>query len=125
MMSLNWRLMYGRFDPKEVGSHIQERFLNGIERALAVRDRVGDARFYDVDFVELCDNPSAVVNGITQHFGLPDIQAERIEEYLGKKRQDARGKHRYDAERYGLERGAIYERYQAYIERFNIPVQRD
>ena len=123
MMSLNWRLMYGRFDPKEVGAHIQERFLNGIERALAVRERVGDSNFYDVDFVQLCQDPESVIDGITSHFDLPHIEHSAIRDYLGKKRQDARGKHKYDAERYGLDRAEVYEKYKGYIERFNIPVR--
>ena len=115
--------MYGRFDPKEVGAHIQERFLNGIERALAVRERVGDSNFYDVDFVQLCQDPESVIDGITSHFDLPHIEHSAIRDYLGKKRQDARGKHKYDAERYGLDRAEVYEKYKGYIERFNIPVR--
>jgi hypothetical protein len=125
MMSLNWRLMYGRFDPKEVGAHIEERFLNGIERALAVRERVGDKNFYDVDFVQLCEDPTSVIDGITEHFGLPNIAHADVHGYLAQKRKDARGKHKYDAERYGLNREAIHEKYKAYIDRFNIPVRKD
>ncbi|MCB0756310.1 MAG: sulfotransferase, partial [Flavobacteriales bacterium] len=42
LASLNWRLLYGEFDPKEMGPYIEDRFKQGIERALAVRGRVGE-----------------------------------------------------------------------------------
>ena len=125
LISLNWRLMYGRFDPRDVGAHVQDRFLNGIQRALAVRERVGEDRFYDVDFVNLCQDPTSVVDGITNHFGLRPIEHDQVHGYLGKKRQDARGKHKYDAGRYGVDRAEVYNEYQDYIDRFKIPVHRD
>jgi len=123
LISLNWRLMYGRFDPVEVGHHIENQFLNGIERAMAVRDRVGEDRFFDVDFVELCNEPQRIVGEITQHFGLTSIAPEAIDGYLNTKRQDAKGAHKYSIERYGLDPARIYERYRTYIDRFNIPIK--
>jgi hypothetical protein len=123
LISLNWRLMYGRFDPIEVGRHIENRFLNGIERAMAVRERVGEDMFFDVDFQTLCDDPVGVVGQITDNFGLSQIPAEAINGYLEKKRQDAKGAHKYSIERYGLDPARIHERYAAYIDRFQIPVK--
>ena len=122
MISLNWRLMYGKFDPIEIGRHIEERFLMGVERAMAVRDGLGEANFYDVDFKRLCEEPHSVVSGITEHFGLSPISDGAINEYLATKRNDARGQHQYTAERYGLNSDRIHERYRSYIERFNIPI---
>jgi len=115
--------MYGRFDPVEVGRHIENQFLNGIERAMAVRDRVGEDRFFDVDFVELCNEPQRIVSEITDHFGLTSIPSDSIDGYLNTKRQDAKGAHKYSIERYGLDTARIYERYRAYIDRFNIPIK--
>jgi hypothetical protein len=123
LISLNWRLMYGKFDPVEVGTHIENRFLNGIERAMAVRERVGEEHFYDVDFVQLCTDPAAVIGQVTDHFDLGDISDETIQGYLDNKRADAKGSHKYSIERYGLNVGRIHERYAAYIDRFNIPVK--
>jgi len=123
LISLNWRLMYGRFDPLEIGRHIEDRFLSGIQRALAVRDRVGDERFYDVDFTTLCDDPCSVLDGISERFGTAPISPEAVSGYLDNKRQDAKGAHKYSVERYGLDANRIHERYQQYIERFQIPVK--
>jgi hypothetical protein len=124
LISLNWRLMYGKFDPLEVGAHIEKRFLNGIERAMAARETLGESSFYDVDFVELCQDPASVVGGITKHFGLSDIPKTAIQTYLDNKRADSKGAHKYSIERYGLNVGRIHERYAAYIDRFNIPVSK-
>ena len=115
--------MYGRFDPIEVGAHIENQFLNGIERAMAVRERVGEDRFFDVDFVELCNEPGRIVSQITDHFDLTPISQEAVDGYLNTKRQDAKGAHKYSVERYGLDTARIYERYRPYIERFQIPVK--
>ncbi len=123
LISLNWRLMYGRFDPVEVGAHIENQFLNGIERAMAVRERVGEDRFFDVDFVELCNEPGRIVSQITDHFDLTPISQQAVDGYLNTKRQDAKGAHKYSVERYGLDTDRIYERYRSYIERFQIPIK--
>lgn len=123
LISLNWRLMYGSFDPHEIGRHIEDRFLSGIQRALAARDRLGEEGFYDVDFVQLCDDPCSVLNGISNHFGISPISPESVDGYLGTKRKDAKGKHKYSVERYGLDAKRIHERYAEYIDRFQIPLR--
>ncbi len=123
LISLNWRLMYGQFDPKEVGEHIEKRFLNGVQRAMAVRDRVGSDRFFDVDFVQLCEDPNRVVGEINRHFDLAPISEEAISGYFAKKRKDERGRHRYSVERYGIDRERVHARYAEYIERFQIPLR--
>jgi hypothetical protein len=123
LISLNWRLMYGSFDPHEIGRHIEDRFLSGIQRALAARDRLGEDCFYDVDFVQLCDDPCSVLDGISNHFGISSISPESVDGYLGTKRKDAKGKHKYSVERYGLDAKRIHERYAEYIDRFQIPLR--
>jgi len=123
MVSLNWRLLYGQYDPLEIGQHITERFLTGVRRAMSVRDRIGPERFFDVDFRSLVQNPEHVVRQIVNHFGLADIDNDQIGDYLGKKRLDGRGKHVYSVERYGLQPDRIHAQYKDYIDRFSIPVR--
>ena len=115
--------MYGRFDPHEIGRHIEERFLAGIQRALAARDALGEGHFYDVDFVDLCNDPYSVLNGISDHFGIANIGKDAVDGYLATKRRDAKGKHKYSVERYGLDPERIHSRYAEYIERFQIPLR--
>ncbi len=123
MVSLNWRLLYGRYDPKEIGGYITDRFLRWVERAMEVRDKVGSERFFDVDFGSLVANPVAVVDGISEHFGLAPISSEAIEGYLSTERSDERGKHVYSVGRYGVDPDHVHDIFQDYIQRFSIPVR--
>ncbi|MCF8464358.1 MAG: sulfotransferase [Flavobacteriales bacterium] len=120
LASLNWRLLYGAFEPKELGPYIEERFIAGIERAMAVRDRVGDERFLDVNFKTLLTEPEAAVNRITSHFGLTPVNPKKMDAYLNRDRPDNRGKHNYTAEHYGLDKESIKLKFRDYIQRFDI-----
>ncbi|MDA9121409.1 sulfotransferase, partial [Flavobacteriales bacterium] len=117
---LNWRLLYGEFEPKELGPYIEDRFIEGIQRGLAVRDRVGEERFLDVNFKTLLNQPVEAVNKITSHFGLTPVSEEKMDAYLNRDRPDNRGKHTYTAEHYGVDADKVKKRYKEYIERFNI-----
>lgn len=126
LISLNRRVYYGRFRPASIGPHIVERFRVGIERAMAVRDTADPARFLDLRFEDLAPDPAAAVRQVHAHFGLDhpaDIDA-RVAAWLAEDRLDERGKHRYDAERYGLDRDAIHAAYARYIDHFQIPLRR-
>jgi hypothetical protein len=123
LISLNWRLLYGRYDPEEIGAHITQRFLQGIQRAMAVRERVGAERFFDVDFVSLVNDPLKVVTEITAHFDLAEIPKTSMDQYMQIKRADARGQHVYSVPRYGLDADQVHGVYQDYIDRFQIPVR--
>ena len=120
LASLNWRLLYGEFEPKELGPYIEDRFIEGIQRGLAVRDRVGEERFLDVNFKTLLNQPVEAVNKITSHFGLTPVSEEKMDAYLNRDRPDNRGKHTYKAEHYGVDTNKVKERYKDYIKRFNI-----
>jgi len=123
LASLNWRLLYGQFDPKELGPYIQERFNVGIERGLAARARLGEDRFIDVDFRDVIQDPISVVNAITERFGLSRVSEDAMRAYLSLDRPDDRGKHKYTAEHYGLSESGIRTYFREYISRFNVAVK--
>jgi hypothetical protein len=123
LASLNWRLLYGEFNPKELGPYVEECLYQGIQRGLAVREKVGEERFLDVNFKSLLENPIDTVNDITDHFGLSTIDNDKMQAYLDRDRPDNRGKHKYTPEYYGLDVDAIREHYEDYIKRFNISVK--
>lgn len=122
MVSLNWRLLYGGFEPKELGPYIEDRFLQGVERGMAVRDRVGEERFFDINFRNLLNEPVEAVRRITSHFDLTPVNPVKLDAYLKRDRPDNRGKHTYTAKHYGLDVDAVRVRYKTYIERFNISI---
>ena len=123
LISIAWRSLYGRFDPHDVGTHIEDRFLRGVERAMKARDAYGDeSRFFDVEFSDLVHNPIDVVHKINDHFqlGFDDSMDASMEAWLQNKRSDKRGSHKYSAERYGLSPERVNGKFQDYIDRFNI-----
>lgn len=125
LMSLQWRTLFGKIDRLEIGEFMQRRMLVGIERAMDARTRHDPARFFDVRFEELVANPTDVVRRMSTHFDLPvapDLD-DQIAGYLGRKRADERGSHKYDGRLYGLDRGAVHAQYADYIRAFGINVR--
>ena len=91
---------------------------------MAYRESFGNEEtFFDVRFHELVQDPGAMVQRITEHFGLQSVPQQAIENWLNNGRADKRGAHQYSAERYGLDRAAILEQFQPYIQRFGIEVK--
>jgi len=128
LSSLQRRMLYGVIDRPAIGRHIQERFRIGVERAMAARDRAADeSRFFDVDFLELVQDPLAMVHRINAHFGLPlDARADAaMQSWLENGRKDKRGRHRYSAEQWSLDGRRLHEEFRAYIDRFSIPLADD
>ncbi len=125
LISMQWRTLYGDFDPRELGDHITERFHHGIERAMVSRASHDEARFYDMDFKRLVRDPAAAVRDICTHFGLSygEGMDDAISGWLANKRADQRGAHKYDADLYGLVRPEILDRYSDYIEEFEVSVR--
>lgn len=120
LASLNWRLFYGEFEPKELGPYIEKRFKIGIERALAVREKVGEDRFLDINFSTLREDPVQAINQITSHFNLTPVDESLMRTYLSTERPDDRGNHKYTAEHYGVDSDVIKQDFKSYIDRFNI-----
>ena len=91
---------------------------------MASRDAYGkEDTFFDVRFHELVQDPGVMVDQITDHFGLPKVANEAIQNWLNNGRSDKRGAHQYSADRYGLDRSAILKEFQPYIDRFGIQVK--
>lgn len=124
MISLNRRIYHGRVDGPALGAHIRDRFVAGLDRAMAARGRAGEDRFFDVDFRETVRDPIRVVRRIHEYFGLDHTEAgeRRMEAWLATEREDARGRHVYDAARFGVDAADIHRRTRAYLDRFQISV---
>jgi len=125
LISMQWRTLYGDFDPTVIGDHITERFHMGIERAMDSRSRHAESHFYDMDFRRLVRDPAAAVRDICSHFDLPYGAGmdDAVAGWLSNKRADQRGAHKYDAHLYGLAQGEIHDRYADYIENFEVTVR--
>ena len=125
MISLARRTLQGSIHPPTIGAHITERFGQGVQRAMAARDRIGDeSRFFDVGFNDLVDDRVGMVQRIEQHFGLEVSETALLQGWLDKKRADGRGRHRYDAAMWGLERDALHGHFAEYIDRFGVSLEK-
>ncbi len=119
-------MLYGHIDRPAIGAHHRDRVRIGVERAMNARREIADeSRFFDVDFQQLVTDPIAMVHRIKGHFGIPhaDGADATMQAWLDNGRKDKRGQHRYSAEQWGLDQGAIHAEYADYIERFSIPVK--
>ncbi|MCB9779319.1 MAG: sulfotransferase [Alphaproteobacteria bacterium] len=125
LISMNRRMLYGAFDPQELGPYIQERFAIGVRRAMAVRDARPDITVIDVGFRQLVADTPGMVRRIRETFDLPhEAGADaRIQSWLTNGRKDKRGAHRYSAGMYGLDSDALYAAFQPYIDRFDVPLR--
>lgn len=126
LISMQWRTLYGSFDPQELGQHISGRFKEGVERAMVTRERLQqEDRFFDVRFSDLVQDQRGTVKKICQHFDLDygDHMDGAIEEWLtSPERGDHRGAHKYSMDRYGISPEAVHEQFRSYLDRFEVPV---
>ena len=125
LISLNRRMLYGHIDHPAIGAHIEQSFAQGVDLAMQARARHPHARFYDVSFRALVKDPKVVVRQLKDALDIehaPDQDA-RIDAWLENERKDKRGAHHYDAARFGLEPGRVYQRFADYIDRYQIPLK--
>ena len=113
-------------DPRDVGRYQTEQTTLWLERALAFRESEaahgGTACFVDLDYRALVADPIAAVRRVYEAAGLeltPDLVAT-FERHIAANRQHARGAHRYTPEQFGLDRGALRERFARYEQRFGL-----
>ena len=116
-------------DPLQVKAWFTpETCLAQLERAERFRDANPQhaERFFDVRYESLVRDPFATLAGIYDHFGIPF--AAEAEAAMRRFREDnPRGKHgahHYAPSDWGLDADALRERFQPYIERFDIPSER-
>lgn len=110
-------------DPLTAGSLIAEGCVSQVERALAVRDQLGDDLFVDVDYRQLVADPARVAADVADRVGLevtPEL-TEALRRYAKGHPQNAHGVHQYTPEQFGLEVKALRERFATYTQRFDLP----
>ena len=111
-------------DSKLVGAEQAARWADGIDRALAARDRgcAPPDRFLDVHYTDLIRDPTAVARRVYEHFGIPltvTVEA-RWRRFLNDNPQNKHGRHRYDLGSFGLRAEEERERFRTYRERFDL-----
>ncbi len=112
-----------RVDPREVGRQWTHKQVRMVERAMAVRDRVGSESFADVSYYDLIADPIKQVRRIYDFLELdlsPEIE-RRMQAWISGNPQHRLGRHGYRLEDFGLDRADLEGRFAVYRERFDVP----
>jgi hypothetical protein len=100
-------------------------WVEAMRRLLAVRARIGEARFADVHFHELVADPVGVIGRAYERIGVPfTAEAERrIAAHAAAHPRGRRGEHRYRLEDWGLERAGVHAAFGFYTERCGVKAE--
>ncbi|MDT7537760.1 MAG: hypothetical protein QOI82_1345 [Actinomycetota bacterium] len=122
-------LMYGfrsamsdHVDKREVGREQLEAWTWGLQRTMAVRDRLAPNRVIDIQYDDTVNDPVGTVRRVYEHFGLDRTPAvdEGVRTYLAENPRDKHGAHRYTLAEFGLDRDEVEAAFKAYRERFGV-----
>ena len=109
-------------DFRDLGSQAMNRLAVDFERYLTQRTEYDSSRFLDLHYIDLVRDPLGTVRHIYNRFELVlSAEAEkRMQAFLAKERE-SKSSHRYSPEDFGLTAQRIRQRFQAYIDAFDIP----
>jgi hypothetical protein len=112
-------------DAARIGAAELASWSEAMRRLLAVRARVGEARFADVHFHELVADPLTTLARAYQRLGLPfTAEAERrIAAYVRANPRGRHGEHRYQLGDWGLARDGVREAFGSYTERCGVRLE--
>jgi hypothetical protein len=112
-------------DLRGIGETFMDTFQVMIDRSDAFRSKHGAGAILDVQYAATLSDPLGEIRRIYQHFAEPlTPEAETaMQAYLANNRKGKHGKHSYDLAEFGLSKGAVRERFERYIEDYDIPVK--
>ena len=116
------RCVDGTLDELREGPKALAFWSEGMRRALAAREKIGEHRFIDVWNRDVVARPVDTFAALYDRLGLafaPEHKAA-VAEYSSRNAQGAFGEHRYTAEEYGLTRDVIRQSFRSYVERFDV-----
>jgi hypothetical protein len=115
----------GERDLHRIGREVSEHLRVGVERAIAARARLGEARFLDVHHRELIADPMGTVRKVYEFLGLelrPQVE-QALLDWQQANRSGAHGAHHYTAEQFGLSTAQLHSDYDFYLRHFGIAVE--
>jgi hypothetical protein len=110
-------------DPVEVAQHWVRKVDRLMRRSIAVREEFGDARFIDVSYYDLVQNPLQEIERIYQFAGITFTNKTRqaVIDVSKKDVQNRYGKHRYNLADFNLTPADIERTYGYYRQQYGIP----
>ncbi|MDP3714621.1 MAG: sulfotransferase [Mycobacteriales bacterium] len=107
-------------DPVAVGREQLDAWRWGMDRVMAVRDRLPADRVVDVRYEDTVGDPVGTVRRVREHLGLgfgPAVE-QGVTDYLAANPRDKHGSHSYSLEEFGLDRGEVEAAFATYNARF-------
>jgi hypothetical protein len=122
MMAHAYGVFSDEVDPRDVGRRWLRKQAFMIERALDVRDAVGDGPFVDLAYGGLLADPIGQVRAVYDRIGsdLDEARQRTMRAWLGDNPQHKHGRHRYDLAAFGLDPGEVRRAFGRYAERFGL-----
>jgi hypothetical protein len=112
-------------DPDEIGEQFGAKAIRAIECVMDVRSRVGQESFLDVLYHDVVADPLKEVRRVCDFIELdltPETEAA-VQQWLVDNRQTKHGTHNYRLEDFGLSRSGIDPNFEAYREKFGVPIE--
>jgi hypothetical protein len=125
LMTYTARLAQERPDPLAYGRYAADRTADLLEACVRDRALWSPERSIDVRFDELVADQDAAVERLYALAGQPLSAASRraIADYAAAHPQGRHGRLRYDLAEFGLDAGALRERFRPYTERFGLRLE--
>jgi hypothetical protein len=113
------------FDKRELGPVVMEYLARKMEKAMVHRDTLDSSRVLDISYHDFIDDSLATAEKVYGHFDMPltDEVRSKLESYVAVHPMNRHGKHEYDLDEYGLDRGSILSRFSAYLEKHGDVIQ--
>ena len=110
-----------RDDSEELGAQQLQIWTEAVRRALAFRDKVGDARFADIRHADLQTDPVTAFERAYDAIGL--TMSEEARQAIGRWAHDHRrgdhGEHAFDLKQFGLDVENVRRAFAFYLDRFS------
>ena len=119
----------GTFSDADHTRYIAEHWTDMLARSVAAVEAFRAAspgtQIVDVHYADLVRDPIATVRRVYGAFGeeLDGAALQAMTQHVQSSRKGRFGQHSYDLAQFGLDAGAIAERFRGYVERYDIPLE--
>jgi hypothetical protein len=108
-----------------IAAHWTDMLARSIDSVNAFRDANPDKKIVDVHYAELAGDPIATMRRVYGEFGeaLEGQALQAMTAHIESRPKGRFGRHGYSPAEFGLDAGAIAERFRPYVERYDIPLE--
>jgi hypothetical protein len=125
MMAHSRAMFSNNVNPDEIGQQFGAKAIRAIDRVMDVRSRKSPDSFLDVLYQDVVADPLKEVRRVYDFIGLdltPESEAA-MQRWRVENRQTKHGTHHYQLEDFGLSRSGIDPNFEAYREKFGVPIE--